>query len=272
MERKQLTSLVKSIGEQGLVTSVVAVFGNVDFQNDRIMHGAFTNSISKWKARMGKGKFLPVVYGHQDNPESILGKVVDMRETADGLEVDEQYFLDKPKARASFDAMREGVLGGSSFAYDIIRAKRASDGVQDLIELDVIEVGPTVYPANDQTRLVGVKDAERAEATLTVRTHPLVVAKDAEIILRNEQPLVETASTAEAFTMTFQTKAGRVLSAKNETQLRQARDLIDGVLAALGEKDTADAGGKTEEPEGAKADDPSETPVLASARALFATG
>jgi HK97 family phage prohead protease len=162
--RKQFDALVKSIdAKQGLVTSLVAVYDNVDAQNDRILPGAFDATIKKWQAQMAKGKFLPVVYGHRDEPRLILGKVVALRATAEGLEVDEQYFLNKQEARDTLDAQTEGVLGGSSFAYDVIRAKRAEDGVQNLIELDLIEVGPTIYPANDQTRLVGVKAVDTSE-------------------------------------------------------------------------------------------------------------
>ena len=75
-------------------------------------------------------------------------------------------------------------------------------------------------------------------------------------------------------------KAGRVLSTKNETALREARDAIDSVLSSLGEVEdgkSAPVGGnqeanasghteaKDEEPVGAKSEEPRVNP---SARAL----
>src|SRR5690625_3506652 len=64
-------------------------------------------------------------------------------------------------------------------------------------------------------------------------------------------------------------KAGRVLSAKNETALREARDAIDSVLSSLGDgEDQEEASGKSEakpgasdeEPEGAKSSVSGEEP------------
>lgn len=157
-ERKLLESQVKAISaKEGLITRLVSAFGNVDAQNDRVLAGAYTKTISKWERRMASGRFLPVVFGHKDDPHMIIGKVIGLRQTEEGLEVDEKYFLHKPAAKDAFEAQAEGVLDGSSFAYDVLKARRGSDGVRDLIELDLIEVGPTIYPANDATRLVSVK-------------------------------------------------------------------------------------------------------------------
>ena len=74
-------------------------------------------------------------------------------------------------------------------------------------------------------------------------------------------------------------KAGRVLSSKNETALREARDAIDSVLVALGDDDgkaapaanphdqekangeaEAKSGASDEEPEGAKSSASDEEP------------
>lgn len=168
--KQRFPSLVKAVnGPQGLVTAVVSVYGNVDAQNDRVMPGAFDATIAAWQAKMAKGQYLPVVYGHTDDPEAILGKVVAMRDTAEGLEVDEQFFLEKPLAKSTFEAHQQGVLEGSSFAYDIKRARRNNDGVLELMELDLLEVGPTIYPANNATRLVGVKSGRTLSAS-TVAT------------------------------------------------------------------------------------------------------
>lgn len=79
-------------------------------------------------------------------------------------------------------------------------------------------------------------------------------------------------------------KAGRALSAKNETTLREARDAIDSVLSSLGDDDAAKSTGtggddqeKASEPEPAKSDEePSgaksgdEPTPRASARAFLA--
>lgn len=254
MNRKQVDAQIKAIdAERGIVTSVVAVFGNVDAQNDVIIPGAFTRTIAKWKARMTTGQFLPVVYGHKDDPDYTIGKVIDMRQTAEGLEADEQYFLTKPKARSAFDNIKAGVLPGSSFAYDILKGKSNQHGGLDLGELDVIEVGPTTYPANDATRLVGVKDGGGKPAA-----EPL----DDDVVRAFGSALTE------AFT-----KAGRTVSAASERRVRDhlasLKDQVAGLEAWLDELTVA--GDKTEEPEEAKVDDhPLKTAVRSQMEAVFA--
>ena len=51
-----------------------------------------------------------------------------------------------------------------SFAYDVISEQRAGDGVNDLLELGVIEVGPTLKGANPATVLLGKTLGEGWEA------------------------------------------------------------------------------------------------------------
>jgi HK97 family phage prohead protease len=147
-------------GHKGQVTALVSAFGNVDAQGDVVLPGAFTNSVAAWRRKMARGEYLPVVYAHKDSPDAIIGKVTGLRETAEGLEVDEQFFMGKPMARDTFAAILEGVLPKSSFAYDVKKAKANNHGGYDLAELDVLEVGSTLYAANSATYLVGVKGAK----------------------------------------------------------------------------------------------------------------
>ncbi len=253
-DRKQFLAQIKSVDtKQGIVTSLVSVFGNVDAQKDVVLPGAFKRSIQKWKARMAEGSYLPVLYAHKDDPSYIIGKVLAMSETGEGLEVQARYFLDKPKARDAFNAMEEGVLGGSSFAYDVIKAKSNDHGGLDLAELDVVEVGPTIYPANDATRLVGVKSPDTA--VIEAKVEP-----DAEL--------------GQAFIATLRDvigqKAGRTLSARSQQRIRDAITAHEqgiAALTALLDEHSAAEEGKTEEPVEAKVEDP---PVKAEARALMA--
>ncbi len=251
-DRKMFLATIKSVdAKQGIVTSLVSVTGNVDAQRDVVLPGAFTRSIAKWKARMASGQFLPVVYGHKDDPDFLIGKVIDLRETDEGLVVDEKLFLDHPKARTSLNAMEAGVLGGSSFAYDVISAKSNSHGGLDLAELDLIEVGPTIYPANDATRLVGVKDATDASADATFDIGTAFVSTLRRVI---------------------DEKAGRRLSASSQQRIRDAiaahEQGIAALTALLDEHAVeADDAGKADEPAEVKADDP---PVKAEVRALMA--
>lgn len=357
MQTKQFATNVKAIdGERGIVTAIVSAFrrpaDGVDGQGDRVLPGAFSASIENWGRKMALGQFLPVVYGHKDDPGMILGKVIALRQTDEGLEADEQFFLDKPAARDAFAAIKAGVLPKSSFAYEVIRAKSNREGGYDLAEVDLIEVGSTLYPADDRTRLVGAKatdpgawdsnramtecstaaqygeicaaahdvgqpderqhwagphhylgkgpneagvraalsrwgtdlassqvqnitEAEWSKGLRHLQSHMAEINPDYAPKTLDLAPLDPLADAevarifGDALVGAF-TKAGRVISAKNESQLKQARDLIDGVLASVASagEDTAAANGKADESIGTKADDPH--PLKAASRDAMA--
>lgn len=143
-------------GDNGEATAVVSVFGNKDLVGDRVMPGAFEESLA-WYAENGKS--IPWVWSHQwDDPQAYIGKVVQARETAEGLEVKAQFF-DTPQAQQVRRLLAEGVVTEFSFAYDVVSQSPGKDGVNELRKLHILEVGPTLKGANPATRLVGVRSA-----------------------------------------------------------------------------------------------------------------
>lgn len=166
---------------QGLVEAVVAVFGNVDLVGDRIVKGAFAKSLEKWEQ---SGDPIPVIFSHQwDDLDSHVGEVKEATETDEGLHVVMQFDMDDEYAAKLFHKLRKRRIKEFSFAYDVIE-EAEKDGANELLEIDLIEVGPTLKGANPDTRLIGVK-------------------------------------------------TGRVLSAKNESKIRDAKTLLEQVLAAV---------------------------------------
>ncbi len=227
MLTKSLPADVKAAvgeGDQGIFDAVVAVFGNVDSVGDRIVKGAFSDTLKEWGT---SGDPIPVLWSHlRDNPSYHIGVVTEAKETDQGLQVRGQLDLDNPAAAQVWRLLKGRRVTQFSFAYDILDGGPVqSDGesVFELRRLKLYEVGPTLIGANQATDLLGTKSAIR-----------------------------ELAQVAE------QLKAGRVLSAKNESLLRDAHAAIGGVLAALDDsgKATADEPAKDEEPSGAKSEEP----------------
>lgn len=198
----------KSLGdpETGRFEAIVSVFGNVDFQGDRVVEGAFTNSIDEWKA---SGSPIPVIWSHQwGNPDAHIGSVdpSDIEEIpGKGLKVVGDLDTEEPFARRVYKLLKSRRVKEFSFAYDVVRETKAEDGANELLELRIIEVGPTLRGANPDTELLGVK-AELEEAATKI-------SPDAG------------------------EKAGRVLSKANESLLRVAMDNIAIVLDGLGADD-----------------------------------
>lgn len=140
----------------GEVTALVSVFNNVDLAGDRIIPGAFAKSLSRIAA---SGRSLPFVWSHQWNdPNAYIGKVLEASETPDGLVVRASMF-DTPTAQHIKTLLAEGVIAEFSFAFDILDSRRAKDGVIELLEVNILEAGPTLKGANPATQLVDVRSA-----------------------------------------------------------------------------------------------------------------
>jgi Caudovirus prohead serine protease len=90
---------------------------------------------------------------------SHIGYVTKAVQTAKGLEVEYKLDIDtNPKAAQIFRLLKERRVTEHSFAYDVLDERRAEDGANELLELDLIEVGPALKGANPATRTNWAKD------------------------------------------------------------------------------------------------------------------
>lgn len=199
-------------GASGVFEAFAAVIGNVDRHGDRIMPGAFDETLKAWAS---SGSPIPVVWSHQwSNPEAHVGVVLEAAEKTvngkTGLWIKGQNDLDQPFAAQVHRLLMERRVTNFSFAYDVQKSswveEPAAEGsdqtvsVRELEQLNVFEVGPTLIGANGETDLLEAASLQLGGALAG--------------------------------------KAGRVLSGKNAEALTSARDLIDGVLASSeGESD-----------------------------------
>jgi HK97 family phage prohead protease len=158
MKTKTYTAQVKAAddGDEGTFEALVSVFGNVDHAGDRVMPGAFAKSLQRWNE---SGDPIPVVFSHRwDDLDAHIGKVLDAEETDDGLWVKAQLDIgDDPSAAKVHRLLKDRRIREFSFAYDVHDEAKASDGANELLELDVIEVGPTLKGMNEETQLLGAK-------------------------------------------------------------------------------------------------------------------
>lgn len=181
--------------DAGTFEALVSVFGNVDLAGDRVVKGAFAKSLERWG---DSGDPIPILWAHQwDNPQAHLGGVLEAEERDDGLWIRGKLDVDERDTYASliWRKMKSRLVREFSFAYDVLDEKAADDGANELLELELLEVGPCLKGVNPNTQLLAVK---REPSELGAGG-----------------------------------KAGRVLSAKNEQDVRQAVTLLTGVLDRL---------------------------------------
>jgi HK97 family phage prohead protease len=203
MLTKSATIEVKAGPDDGLkegeFVAYASVFGNKDSYGDVVMAGAFARTLADWTK---SGDMIPVLFGHNmSDPDFNLGGVLKAEEDNVGLKVTAQLDLENPKALQTYRMLKGRRIRQMSFAYDEIDSGPAvhdGDHVWELRELKLYEVSIVTVGANQETEILAVKQAHGVA----------------------ERALLEL-------------KAGRVLSAKNEGELRGAHEAIGRVLSAL---------------------------------------
>lgn len=228
---------VKAAGEQdgtdaGEFEAVVATY-DLDSYGDKIIPGAFKETLAEWKS---KGDPIPVIWSHMSyDPDMHLGVVEDAEERDTGLWVKGRLDLDQPKAAQVYRLMKGRRVTQFSFAYDVLEGawieEKDADPYYELRKLRLYEVGPTLIGVNQETELLAVKAADGRDLQVAVRGGRLSPT-DADTV----RVAVETALGA---------KAGRVLSSKNESALKDAVDKltagvkdVKAVLAAVASQDS----------------------------------
>lgn len=219
MKIKNVPVAVKAGPDDGLEDGEFIVYPSTftrqpDSYGDVVAKGAFADDIA---ARAEAGYVLPGLYGHRmDDPDYFIASATEEAEDEHGWRVRGFFDLDNPKAAQTYRLAKSKRLNQLSFAYDTLDEGQVEleDGekANELRRLKVYEFSFVPIGANQDTSIVAVKSA------------------------------VDALTTWPGF------KAGRTLSAKNESALREARDHIDSVLSALDNQQEED--GKTGHPAG----------------------
>ncbi|MDV6278204.1 HK97 family phage prohead protease [Rhodococcus erythropolis] len=200
--------------EEGEFIAYASVFGNKDSYGDVVQPGAFANTLKAWAE---KAIPIPLLWGHNTaDPDFNIGQIVKAEEDAKGLKVHARIDLESPKSAQVYRLLKAGRVSQMSFAFAIVEGefieptgegKSWRDAYYSLKELDLFEVSVVPIGANQETEILSVKAAASS----------------------------------------LRAKAGRVLSSKNETairdtitQLEVAAESLKAVLPVDAEEETED--------------------------------
>ena len=153
MNRKSFNLEIKAVEEDGFFSGYGAVFNNVDWYNDIILPGAFTKSLARWAE---KNKMPPVLWNHDDGePIGVYTKVF---EDEKGLFVEGKLLInDVPRAKSTHALLRARAIDGLSIGYLTKQANKKTNGIRELVELDLSEISIVTKPANKQSLITSVK-------------------------------------------------------------------------------------------------------------------
>jgi HK97 family phage prohead protease len=146
----------------GEFIALAAVFGNIDSYGDRIVEGAFTETLDLWAA---SGDPIPVIWQHNwGDPNAHIGHVLEAKETTEGLlykgKLDIEPELENPLARQVYRLMKGRRVTQQSFGFDVIDGRSVTEEGRDVFEITRVwlyEVGPCLVGVNQATNLLDIK-------------------------------------------------------------------------------------------------------------------
>jgi HK97 family phage prohead protease len=147
----------ETVGE-GEMVALASTFHNIDKHGDRVMPGAFTDTVASIKA----GRTIPLVWGHDvhGSPQNIIGEIYDADQTPVGLEIKARFDLDDPVALKAWKLVKARRIDKLSIGYRIPSGgERRANGANELHVVHVGEVSLVLTPANDRARVLSFKAA-----------------------------------------------------------------------------------------------------------------
>jgi HK97 family phage prohead protease len=201
-----------------------STFGNVDHQGDRVVKGAFTKSIAT-------DTVVPIAWEHQTkDPRNLVGEIKSARETDEGLEIHAKLDLDTEFGAAAYRAVKARRVGSLSIGYGVRNSVKASDGVNELTDLDLIEVSLVSRPANDRATITASKAAPTK--LLKARQKAAELAADEPDADKDAEPDETDMTVGERLVAALE----RATAAANElieTAEEEGRDLTDDEAAEI---------------------------------------
>lgn len=157
MKTKEFRLDVKNLAEDGTFEGYGSIFGNVDCYRESVVKGAFSKSLKKHEQDNN-----PVLMLWQHSWEDPIGVWKELKEDDRGLYGVGEINLDVQKGREAYSLMKQRALTGLSIGYKEVKYTDNAE-VRLLEEIDLYEISPVTFPANEEARISSVKSAERFE-------------------------------------------------------------------------------------------------------------
>ena len=176
-----------------------SVFDNIDLGGDKIVRGAFADTLRKRYPDHGKG--VPVYWNHETaDPFKNLGLTETAEEDDHGLKVSGTIDTSTDVGKQVAKLLKEGRVGQMSFAYDVndgawVDGKKNDDGTYspgyyELRSLDLYEVSICPIGMNQETEvsaktaILGLNPDEQPHADTSPEPPATTRLNDAERRLR----------------------------------------------------------------------------------------
>lgn len=171
---------VKDFTEEGAFEGYASINSNVDSYGERVMPGAFADSLAKHKR---EGTMPMMLWQHSSwDP---IGVWSDLSEDGKGLFGKGELLLDLQRGKEAHILLKRKAIRGLSIGYREIEVEEAKNGVPRLLKkVDLLEVSIVTFPANPKARVESVKSERMEEFARRLRDGEPMPVKEFEDILR----------------------------------------------------------------------------------------
>lgn len=178
MKTKDFALHVKDVSEEGTFTGYGSIFGNLDSYGEKVLPGAFGESLARHKREGTKPLML-----WQHNPDEPIGVWDDLAEDGTGLKGTGRLVLETGRGREAHALLKAGAIRGLSIGYREVEVE--PDGNNRLLKkLDLMEISVVSFPANRRARVESVKSERMEEFARRLRDGEPMPVKEFEDILR----------------------------------------------------------------------------------------
>jgi len=178
MKTKDFALQVKDLSEDGTFEGYGSIFGNVDSYGEKVMPGAFAESLTRHQR---EGSNVLMLWQH--NPNEPIGVWEDLAEDAKGLWGKGRLILTVQRAREIYELLKAKAIRGLSIGYREVETE--PDGnIRLLKKLDLYEISPVSFPANRRACVDAVKSERMEEFARRLRDGDPMPIKEFEDILR----------------------------------------------------------------------------------------
>lgn len=150
METKAFDFEVKA-DDAGVIEGYGSIFGNVDKGGDKVLPGAFADSVA---LAMKGARTIKMLWYH--DPTQPIGVWDELVEDGKGLKVKGRIILEVARAKEVLALIKAGVVGGLSIGYQSLKDRMDGD-IRILEKLDLWEVSPVTFPMNDKAKVTSAK-------------------------------------------------------------------------------------------------------------------
>lgn len=179
MKTKDFALQVKGLTEDGTFEGYGSIFGNIDSYGEKVMPGAFSESLVRHQREGSKPLML-----WQHNPDEPIGVWDDLAEDGKGLKGTGRFVLETSRGREAHALLKAGALRGLSIGYREIETE--PDGNARLLKkLDLLEISVVSFPANRRARVESVKSERMEEFARRLRDGDPMPIKEFEDLLRD---------------------------------------------------------------------------------------